>query len=51
MTPMIEFSREMLRLLAEFLEQEPIIYLYGMIIFLFIVKIVMLIIKPVNRMY
>ena len=42
MQPMIEFTREILKLIAEFLEAEPIIYLYGMIIFLFVVKIFMM---------
>ena len=45
MTEMIEFSREILTLLAQFLESEPIIYLYGMVIFLFIVKIFLMIIR------
>jgi len=45
MTPMIEFTREILRILAEFLETEPIFYLYGMILFLFIVKVFVMIIR------
>jgi hypothetical protein len=42
---MIEFSRVMLELLAEFLSTEPVFYLYGMVIFLFIVKICMTIMR------
>ena len=45
MQAMVEFSRIMLELLAEFLAKEPIFYLYGMVIFLLIVKICMTIIR------
>jgi len=45
MTPLIEFSRHMLQLLADFLASEPIFYLYGMVIFLFVVKAVMTVIR------
>ena len=41
---MIEFSRHMLTSLAEFLNSEPIIYLYGMVLSLFVVKIFQMII-------
>jgi hypothetical protein len=45
MTPMIEFTREILTLLAQFLEKEPIFYLYGMVLSLLVVKLFMMIIK------
>jgi hypothetical protein len=45
MQPMIEFTRYMLELLAEFLATEPIFYLYGMVIFLFVVKLTMTVIR------
>jgi hypothetical protein len=45
MQPMIEFTRHMLELIAEFLSKEPVIYLYGMVIFLLIVKIFMTVIR------
>jgi hypothetical protein len=45
MQPMIEFTRYMLEMLAEFLATEPIFYLYGLVIFLFIVKIFMTVIR------
>ena len=44
MEGMIIFSRHMLQALAEFLASEPIIYLYGMIIFLFVAKVFKMII-------
>jgi len=42
---MITFSMEILSLVADFLASEPIIYLWGMIIFLFIVKAFMMIVR------
>lgn len=41
---MIDFSKEMMAAIADFLNTEPIIYLYGMIIFLFVVKTFLMII-------
>lgn len=38
MNEMIEFSVAMLQALADFLAAEPIIYLFGMIIFCFLCK-------------
>lgn len=38
MTPMIDFSVAMLHALADFLASEPIIYLFGTVIFCFICK-------------
>ena len=38
MTPMIEFSTAMLYTFADFLSAEPIIYLFGCILFMFICK-------------
>lgn len=42
MQDMIDFSTAMLTALADFLKSEPIIYLFGMILFTFIVKIFMI---------
>ena len=39
---MIDFSTAMLTALADFLKSEPIIYLFGMILFTFVVKIFMI---------
>lgn len=38
MTPMIEFSTAMLQAVANFLGSEPVIYLFGMVIFCFLCK-------------
>lgn len=38
MTAMIEFSAAMLEALAAFLGSEPVIYLFGMIVFCFLCK-------------
>lgn len=38
MTPMIDFSAALLGIVAEFLNTEPIIYLFGMVIFCFVCK-------------
>lgn len=38
MTPMIDFSVAMLYTFADFLAAEPIIYLYGSIVFMFLCK-------------
>lgn len=38
MTPMVDFSMAILAAVSEFLISEPIIYLLGLICFLFIVK-------------
>lgn len=38
MTPMIEYSVAMLNALADFFAAEPIIYLFGCILFMFICK-------------
>lgn len=40
MTPMIDFSVAMLGAIADFLGSEPIIYLFGLILFCFICKII-----------
>lgn len=40
MTPMIEFSNALLQAVANFLGQEPVIYLYGIILFLFICRVI-----------
>lgn len=40
MTPMINFSVTMLGAIADFLGSEPIIYLFGLILFCFICKII-----------
>ena len=40
MTPMVDFSVAMLRALSDFLGSEPIIYLFGMVIFCFLCKAV-----------
>jgi len=45
MDKMIEFSRHMMMLVAEFLASEPIFYLYGMVIFMFVVKVFLTIIR------
>ncbi len=42
MQDMISFSTAMLIALADFLKSEPIIYLFGMILFVFIAKIIMI---------
>lgn len=42
MQDMIDFSTAMLTALADFLKSEPIIYLFGMILFTFVVKIFMI---------
>ena len=42
MQDMSDFSTAMLTALADFLKSEPIIYLFGMILFTFIVKIFMI---------
>ncbi len=38
MTPMIDFSVAMLHALADFLASEPIIYLFGSVVFAFVCK-------------
>lgn len=38
MTPMLDFSVAMLHALADFLSSEPIIYLFGSVIFCFVCK-------------
>lgn len=38
MTPMIDYSVAMLQAVAEFLAAEPIIYLFGLVLFCFICK-------------
>lgn len=38
MTAMIDFSAAFLQLLADFLAVEPVIYLFGMVIFCFLCK-------------
>lgn len=38
MTPMIDYSVAMLNALADFFAAEPIIYLFGCILFMFICK-------------
>lgn len=38
MTPMVDFSAAMLQAVADFLGSEPIIYLFGMILFCFLCK-------------
>lgn len=38
MTPMIDFSVAMLQAVANFLGSEPVIYLFGMVIFCFLCK-------------
>lgn len=40
MDSMIAFSAAMLGLLADFLASEPIIYLFGLVCFCFVVKVV-----------
>ena len=42
MQDMIDFSTAMLTALPDFLKSEPIIYLFGMILFTFVVKIFMI---------
>lgn len=42
MQDMISFSTAMLTALADFLKSEPIIYLFGMILFVFVAKIIMI---------
>lgn len=38
MTPMVDYSVAMLRALADFLACEPIIYLFGAVVFCFLCK-------------
>ena len=38
MTPMIDFSVAMLQAVANFLGSEPVIYLFGMMVFCFLCK-------------
>lgn len=38
MTPMIDFTVAMLQAVADFLSMEPIIYLFGAVIFCFLCK-------------
>lgn len=38
MTPMIDYSVAMLRAVADFLSAEPIIYLFGLVLFCFLCK-------------
>lgn len=38
MTPMIDYSVAMLQAVADFLAAEPIIYLFGLVLFCFICK-------------
>ena len=45
MADMILFSRTVLSEIAVFLGSEPIIYLYGMILSLFVVKIFLMIVR------
>lgn len=40
MTPMIDFSVALLQAVSDFLGSEPVIYLFGTVIFCFLVKIV-----------
>lgn len=40
MTAMMEFSVWLLSAVADFLGQEPVIYLYGVILFLFICRVI-----------
>ena len=40
MTPMMEFTIWLLGAVADFLGSEPVIYLYGVILFLFICKVI-----------
>ena len=42
MQDMIDFGTAMRNALADFLKSEPIIYLFGMILFTFVVKIFMI---------
>lgn len=43
---MVSFSVAMLEAIAEFMATPPIFYLVGMIMLAFVVKIIMLIIRP-----
>lgn len=45
MTPMIDFSVAMLQAVADFLGAEPVIYLFGMVVFCFLCKAVKTIIS------
>jgi len=45
MQSMIEFSMYMLQLLTDFLMSEPIFYMYGMFLFMFVVKIFLMIVR------
>ncbi len=38
MTPMVDYSVAMLKALAEFLACEPVIYLFGAVVFAFLCK-------------
>ena len=40
MTPMIDFSIALLQAVSQWLASEPIIYLFGMIVFCFLLKAV-----------
>lgn len=42
MSDMIAYTRELLLCIAEFLEQPPMIYLFGTIIGCFVVKIILM---------
>lgn len=46
MSEMQAFSLWLLDALAEFISQPPVFYLFGLICFIFIVKAVLIIIKP-----
>ncbi len=46
MSEMQAFSLWLLDALADFLASEPVFYLFGLICFIFIVKAVLIIIKP-----
>ena len=46
MSDMLQFSINMLNAIAVWLQEPPIFYLFGMIMLAFVVKIIMLIIKP-----
>lgn len=46
MSEMKEFSLWLLSALADFLAKPPVFYLFGLICFIFILKAVLIIIKP-----
>lgn len=40
MTPMMDFTIWLLGAVADFLATEPVIYLYGVILFIFVIRVI-----------